>query len=277
MIALSATITPGQATLDNLANYQQKVDGQPDFPAQRAMAKQLFKKYNKIGNRTFDVIKQKLVECCSGARRCVYCEDSVADEVEHIRPKDIYPDYCFRWSNYVYACRTCNGPKNNKFAVFRADNGAFEKVNPPRGTPAQPPVAGDPVLLDPRIEDPMAYCILDLKTTFKFVVLPHIGSRNTQRAKYTFEEVLRLNEREYLCKARKSAYGNYKARLAQYFAQKQSGATGQKLNDLIIGIQQEAHPTVWKEIQRYHRLGYLQSTDQELHQLFVAVPEALTW
>ena len=48
----------------------------------------------------------------------MYCEDSVGDEVEHHRPKNLYPDHTFLWDNYLYACGPCNGPKNNRFAVF---------------------------------------------------------------------------------------------------------------------------------------------------------------
>ena len=50
----------------------------------------------------------------------MYCEDSVADEVEHFRPKDLYPDVVFAWRNYLYACGQCNGGKNNRFSIVRA-------------------------------------------------------------------------------------------------------------------------------------------------------------
>ena len=32
---------------------------------------------------------------CAGAKRCMYCEDSAADEVEHHLPKNLYPEFVF--------------------------------------------------------------------------------------------------------------------------------------------------------------------------------------
>lgn len=33
-------------------------------------------------------------------------------------PKNMYPEKVFVWSNYLFSCGLCNGPKNNQFAVF---------------------------------------------------------------------------------------------------------------------------------------------------------------
>jgi len=214
---------------------------------------------------------------CSGARRCVYCEDSVADEVEHIHPKDLYPNFCFHWDNYVYACGSCNGPKNNKFAIFKKDDGSFHIVNPPRRTKATEPAEGNDALINPRVEDPLDFCMLDLASTFKFVIIAKAGTNDALKADYTFNEVLRLNEREFLRKARETAYTNYKSRLGYYTTQKLGGDTLDKLDDLIENLQQEAHPTVWKEMQRYHSKGILKSIDKDLDDLFIKSPEAIKW
>ena len=80
-------------------------------------------------NPTFRKVRESLTRMCSGAQRCVYCEDSVGDEVEHIEPKDLYPCLVFLWTNYVYACGRCNGGKSNKFAVVSGDR----LGRPPRG------------------------------------------------------------------------------------------------------------------------------------------------
>lgn len=88
-----------QEYIDKLAAYQSKIDEKPTFVEKSAEAKKLFKSYNRVGNETFDQVKAKLAEMCSGARRCAYCEDSVGDEVEHIYPKDLYPGKCFQWDN----------------------------------------------------------------------------------------------------------------------------------------------------------------------------------
>ncbi|HQS23876.1 MAG: hypothetical protein B7Y11_04970 [Sphingobacteriia bacterium 24-36-13] len=277
MIQLAQNINLSKEIINKLKEYQDEIDVLATFELRNEKAKDVFPKRNKIGNTVFDTIKVKLTEMCSGARRCVYCEDSVADEVEHIHPKDLYPNFCFNWDNYVYACGNCNGPKNNKFAIFRNDNGKFHEVNPPKRTKATEPPAGSSALINPRIEDPLDYCMLDLSSTFKFVVIKKLGTSDAHKADYTFNTVLRLNEREFLRKARENAYTNYKSRLGYYSSEKISGTAQNKLDMLIENLKQEAHPTVWKEMQRQHSIGILKNIDNDLDELFVKSPEALNW
>lgn len=272
-------VQPDQKVLDALDVFQAEVDKEVVFEAQSAKAKTQFSIKNKKGNAVFDEVKKMLIQMCSGARRCVYCEDSVADEVEHIYPKDLYPEKVFDWNNYVYACGPCNGPKNNKFAVFRDDTGAFQAVNPPKGTTATKPPVGEAVLINPRIEDPLDYCMLDLSGTFKFVITKQKGTKDYQRAEYTFEEVLRLNhvEREFLRQARQEAYGDYKARLREYIHHRDAESPIMQLNSMVNQLQKKGHPTVWKEMQRYYQRGILISVDKDLNALFALAPEALSW
>lgn len=274
MIQLPENITPSATTLEKLKDYQEQIDKLGTFEEKSDKAKTMFSSKNK---KVFDEIKVQLTNMCSGARRCVYCEDSVADEVEHIHPKDLYPEMCFRWDNYVYACGSCNGPKNNKFAVFRSDNGEFQIVNPPRGQRATAPPVGEDALINPRKENPLDFCELDLEFTFQFVVIADEGTRGYAKASYTYNEVLRLNEREFLRIARKNAFGNYKARLYEYTYKKKNGSAQIELDKMIEGIKSESHPTVWKEMQRYHVKGRLHKIDKELETLFIQSPEAIGW
>lgn len=270
----NATIS--QTVLDKLKTYQTEIDALPTFAEKSAKAKASFKSKNKRGNKTFDAVKIGLTEMCSGARRCAYCEDSVGDEVEHIRPKDFFPESCFVWDNYVYACGNCNSPKNNKFAVFRDDNGDFYEVNLHIG---KEPPKGKDAMINPRNENPMDYCILDLSGTFKFVVFPSLNPNDKKKAEYTFETVLNLNEspREFLRKAREEAYEDYKARFEKYCNEKKGNNNQTKLDKMIKGIKQKQHPTVWKEIQRHYNQGWLKQLDEELHNLFEESLEALDW
>ncbi len=269
MITLPEKILPADIATA-LASYQTEVDGKPSFGEMVKSAKVLFSKYNKKGNATFDKIKEVLVEMCSGATRCCYCEDSKADEVEHIQPKDIYPELVFAWGNYLYACGPCNGPKNNKFAIFEAATGTFRDITPKRGSEPAPPPTGDMVLINPRTENPMDFLMLDLLDTFFFVEIHDEGTRDFIRAEYT-KETLGLNARDYLSVARKIAFENYCARLQTYKTRKSEGAPNEELQKIKAGILKEHHPTVWKEMQRQH----LQHA--QLKSLFEAVPEALQW
>lgn len=275
MIKLPDNIRPANDVLNKLIEYQGEIDALPTFAERVVKAKKSFSAKNKNTNKYFNAVKEKLTEMCSGARRCAYCEDSVADEVEHIRPKNHFPESCFVWENYVYACGPCNGPKNDKFAVVRNDNGNFYEVDKHSGD--QPPL-GEDALINPRNEDPLDYCMLDLRDTFKFVIIKPAESPEHKKADYTFNQVLRLNDqREYLREGRKKYFGNYRARLHSYSILKAAGAAQEKLDTMIREIRSEAHPTVWQEMKRYYSNGFFHSFDSDLHNLFFQNQEALTW
>ncbi len=48
-------------------------------------------------------------------QRCMYCSGSEASQVEHYRPKAVYPDRTFEWDNLLWVCGTCNQFKGNRF------------------------------------------------------------------------------------------------------------------------------------------------------------------
>jgi hypothetical protein len=207
---------------------------------------------------------------CPGAMRCVYCEDSALDQVEHIAPKDWFPELVFVWDNYVYACGPCNRWKSDNFAVFVHATGQLTHLERERNAPVLPPEPGDPVFLNPRVDDPLAYLQLDLLSTFYFGPILPLSTREGQRADYTIE-VLGLNERDELPVARADAYENYCARLAVYVYEKAHGAAQSELNWLRDRLLRSNHPTVWREMVRQ------QATIPKLSDLFVQAPEALVW
>jgi uncharacterized protein (TIGR02646 family) len=269
MIRLPETSLPDN-TQRQLNRYQNRIDVISDYAKRVAEAKAKFKAYNVQINPTFRSVRSVLAELCSGARRCMYCEDSCADEVEHFRPKDIYPELVFVWENYLYACGPCNGPKNNQFAVFAHSNGQFTSVARLRGAPIVPPEEGDSVLIDPHREDPLEFMELDLRDTFWFLPVGATDTIQRQRAEYTIQ-CLRLNERDLLPAARREAYGSYRARLREYIVWRDEGKSQSQLEGLIIALRGMQHPTVWQEMKRQgHRLP-------ELQPLFEAAPEALDW
>ncbi|MCY4047309.1 MAG: HNH endonuclease [Candidatus Dadabacteria bacterium] len=49
-------------------------------------------------------------------RYCNYCEKNLdnAPEVEHIQPKSSNPNLKLEWTNFLLACKNCNGIKSNK-------------------------------------------------------------------------------------------------------------------------------------------------------------------
>ena len=269
MITLPKNITLTNRSLGYLKRWQKTIDDAPDYESQIKKAKSSWGKSNK----TFDEIKEKLRLMSNSTYRCSYCEDSFADEIEHIYPKDLYPDKTFIWENYLYACGPCNGPKNNQFALIE-NNDTLKDISRPRNLPPdyiyQKPLTLPTAFINPRTETPTDFMELDIIDTFRIIPALGISPSDEIRANYTIK-VLRLNERAYLVTARKNAYDNFKSRLIAFRQQKNNGATSARLNELIEGIKSIDHQTVWFEMKRFH------SFVPELRSLFNDVPEALTW
>jgi uncharacterized protein (TIGR02646 family) len=192
------------------------------------------------------VVRETLAEMCPGARRCGYCEDSLADEVEHIKPKNLYPELTFVWENYLYACGPCNVPKNNRFAVF--SNGDIIEIGGKNRIPGVEPIEGQPVFLNPRAENPLDYIELDLLGTFLFIASGEENSEHYKRGKYSIK-VLGLNDRG-LPKGRRQAYKWYRALLNEYADELEKGAGADRLEQLKKDILEMDRPAVWREMQR---------------------------
>ena len=51
--------------------------------------------------------------------KCMYCESKVSHsyfgDIEHIRPKDQFPDLEFNWDNLGFVCAQCNNAKLNQW------------------------------------------------------------------------------------------------------------------------------------------------------------------
>lgn len=255
------------AAISRLRQYQDAVDVKPTFPEKAAEGKKLFSKYNKKTNVVFKVVRGNLADMSGGTIRCNYCEDSNANQVEHIYPKNYYPERCFNWQNYCYSCGPCNQPKSDKFAIFdNATNLEFNLKNLPPDTQPQP---GTALLIDPRSDEPLDFLFLDTLDTFKFVAFAD-EPKEIRRADYTIE-VLGLNSRSYLVRARKIAFGNYRGRLFEYVHKKEGGATNAVLTALADSLKSEHHQSVWHEMIRQR------SSHSEIDDLFNRAPEALTW
>ena len=204
---------------------------------------------------------------CCGTKRCVYCEDSMADEVEHFRPKNLYPELVFDWSNYVYSCGPCNGSKLGRFALHLTSNGRCYNATRRRNAAVLQPPSGTALLINPRVEEPLEFLFLDIAGTFRILPMLGLGPIEQQRARYTIQ-ILRLNARDALLDARKNAFRNYVARLRDYISRRDRG---EDISNFLTEFSAMDHRSVWLEIKR-QRANY-----PALEGLFIEAPESLNW
>lgn len=263
-----ASLPPGARAW--LTELQHAIDAEPTYERQVKRGKELFEaKRSLVG---FRPVLDALKRMCSGPQRCCYCEDSQATDVEHIRPKDFYPGLVFVWENYLLACARCNRPKSNVCDIYphqdstRLQVPAFVKQHGRR------PPAGDAVLINPRLEDPLEFMMLEMRDTFFFLPRAAPDTREWERADHTIR-LLKLNEEDVLPKSRQEAYGAYRDRLKRYVDQKARGETPEALRHTVASLRQMRHPTVWHEMKRQRAYPH----HQEISRLFAAAPEALDW
>jgi hypothetical protein len=267
-----------QSASKTLSSLQSGIDAKQDYSARVKAAKAAWdsKKSTTVKKKAFEIIRETLASMCIGSVRCSYCEDSAADEIEHVRPKNFFPDHTFRWKNYIFACGPCNGPKGNRYGVI-VGNQVEEFIRKPKD-PVLPPPDGLSALIDPRAEDPLDFIELDLggvtadgvilDPTFDFVAQV-TDSVIEARAEFSIK-ILGLN-RELVRAARENAFGGFRARLREYVQEKAAGATDKRLSEIRDDILRTPHLTVFAEMRRQR--SFLPDIDT----LFQNAPEALSW
>lgn len=256
------------AQSEHLSRLQDSINRHAEYAEQVAHAKSSWK--NKP-TALFDELKVHLASMCSGNRRCVYCEDSMADEIEHMRPKDLFPEQVYAWNNYILACGPCNGPKNNKFAVLGDPLALIDITRKPKA-PVLPPETGRHALVDPRVEDPVRFLWLDFRT-WRYV--PNTDDETSDiwvRAEYTID-VLRLNKRDDLVRGRKSAVTGYESRIRTWIDKRNDWSDEQR-QSYIDDFKSERYRGVWERMKRYRSEIQILSP---LNLLIETAPEVLNW
>lgn len=236
---------------------QDEIDRLVDFEARVELAKRLFMGKSRV---LFTRVRDALQVAAGDLVRCGYCEDSCADEVEHVWPKNFFPGRTFDHSNYLFACGVCNAAKNDNFSVRHA--GTWIDLRAQRralGFVAPPSVAAR--FIDPLVETPLDFVWLDiLEKTFMVVPIHDPGTLEHDRAEFTIN-VLRLN-REYLVEARRNAYAGFCDRIHRYVDCKLNGEDQALLDRRLFELRRAPHQTVRMEMQR--QLGIIDSSHPEI-------------
>ncbi len=265
--------------LATLRTLQRRVNRAGDYPESvaRAKAEWAGKTSNRAKAAAFRTVRATLAEMCIGSVRCAYCEDSAADEVEHILPKNIFPERSFLWLNYAFSCGPCNGPKGNQYGFVQGHR--VIEIRRGRRDPVVPPPPGQGGFLDPRSEDPTDFLEIDLggttasgqvlEGTFEYLPRQGMSAVEKARAEYTIK-VFGLN-REIVRAARENAFGGFRARLREYADEKTNGAPADVLDRLMTDLLRTPHLTVFHEMRRQRAI--LPQIDAWLTQ----APEAASW
>lgn len=281
--------------LNHLQKLQGQIDALPTYKAQVKQAKVLWqnKKKTNAQKAAFNRVEKELQKIAIGSNNyCNYCEANVGTTIEHIYPRGLFPNKTFIWENYLWACKQCNGKhKISQFQIFKNANSS-EIINLVKDYSFVRPLNQDAVFINPRVENPLDYLQLDLESGLFQHKENNINTRAYKRASYTIE-TLQLNTRKGLVANRQKAYQNYQSLLQQYIniqkstssevlmaifplsnnakkapweAQKQLASL--ELQTTLIN---QAHPTVWKEMQRQV------DSIPTLRELFQQVPKTLDW
>lgn len=281
--------------LNHLQKLQGKIDALSSYKAQVKQAKVLWQNKKKTNPQkaAFNRVERELQKIAIGANHyCNYCEKNEGTTIEHIYPRGLFPNKTFVWENYLWTCKECNGKyKVSQFQIFKSPNSS-EIIDLVKDYSFVRPFNEDAVFINPRVENPLDYLQLNLESGCFESKENDTNTRGYKRAAYTLE-TLQLNTRNKLVASRQKAYQNYQDLLQQYIDMQQSTSSEaliaifsvsnntkkspwEKQKDLAnlefqTMLLHQAHPTVWKEMQRQVESIPL------LKKLFQQIPEALAW
>jgi len=179
-----------------LDGLQNQLNLEQNFKEKSIKAKSLWNsKGGENGKKIFIQIKEVLLNMCVGVEVCNYCEANEANDIEHIYPKSFFPEFTFVWENYILACKQCNsGYKLDKCFVLNNEGTIYKTF---RG---EEPKYKTVAIINIRTEDPNKFLWLNFQT-WKFEIIEELTLKDYNKADKTLE-ILALNQRDYLVKAR---------------------------------------------------------------------------
>ncbi len=187
-------ITLPQRVLDALETYQRELDHavkaerKKKRPATREVIDAAWS--SRLPNTALKAVRVALDAMASGRQRCMYCEDSRAEDIEHFRPKASHPERAFDWLNLLKVCPGCNRQKNDDF---------------------------DAQLLDPTADDPFDHLVFSFRTG------RYVAREDSPRGRVTLRVLRRLASDQILARGRRDAFLKLGAFLRDYHALRGAG------------------------------------------------------
>ena len=159
--------------------------------------------------RPLRAVEATLKRMMGERQRCIYCLDSHETDIEHFWPKTPYPERLFLWPNLLLCCVECGRLKGNRF----------------------PLAAGQPLLIDPTVEEPWLY--LDFDPTTGNVVARFDMDTNAWSPKgLKTVEVLQLDRREALAAGYRRTLRRLAAVVERHLSESAPAA-----GELVAGLQ----------------------------------------
>ena len=66
-------------------------------------------------SKWFQPVVENLRKLCGEGELCMYCSSNEPSQVEHYRPKSVFPERALEYENYLWACDICNRAKSDRF------------------------------------------------------------------------------------------------------------------------------------------------------------------
>jgi uncharacterized protein (TIGR02646 family) len=76
----------------------------------------------------FKPVLKTLAEMSGSGQPCMFCDSNEATDVEHYRPKAVYPKLALTWDNLLWGCANCNRHKGDHFPPDTKPGGRI--INP---------------------------------------------------------------------------------------------------------------------------------------------------
>lgn len=80
---------------------------------------------NARQTKWFTKITTTLATISGPGERCMFCSGSEASQVEHFRPKAVFPNEAMTWTNFLWVCGICNQHKSDHFPPATEPGGRF--------------------------------------------------------------------------------------------------------------------------------------------------------
>lgn len=76
----------------------------------------------------FQPVTDALRQMAGLGERCMLCSGSECSQVEHFRPKALFPEFAMTWDNFLWVCGLCNLNKGDDFPLTLEGNAVL--INP---------------------------------------------------------------------------------------------------------------------------------------------------